>query len=551
MQQVSVLETNIGSSTTGNSENTQVIFNDNGTLRGDSDLTFNTALNRLTATNLESTVALTVGTSATITGDLTVNTNVLKVDSTNDRVGIRTASPAEPLTVDNSSGVTTGAIRIYATDQAHSRLSIQNGNGQAYHLVAGNPGASNAGFALYDNTGAATRWYVDNTGVHSWQNVGGVANTAMTLNSTGLGVGTSNFAYKINAAGFIAAVDPSFTGTGGSLIGAMLNNDNAAPGLDLRRWTGTAGNHGTTYISTDASGATFFYNGQQASNTKATSLKMMLDSSGNVGVGVTPSLWAATFKAIDIGSGCVVSQPANQTVGIFANAFGNGTNYTRKATGLAAGYDIFNGAHYWLNAPTGNAGTTFAFGNAAMTLDASGNLGVGTNNPAAVFGTVRSGFVATGTSGAIGAKVDATGRSCLIAWNADTAGDNNFIQFFTEATLTSRGSITYNRGSGQVAYNITSDYRLKEDIKPLTGAINRIASLKPSTYKLKETGFVCEGFIAHELAEVVPMAVTGAKDAVDSDGKPLYQAVDISKIVPILVAAIQELTAEVNALKKA
>jgi hypothetical protein len=126
--------------------------------------------------------------SATITGDLTVDTSTLKVDSTNNRVGIRTASPAEPLTIDNSSGVTTGAIRIYATDQSHSRLSIQNGNGQAYHLVAGNPGASNAGFALYDNTGAATRWYVDNTGVHSWQNVGGVAGTAMTLNATGLGV---------------------------------------------------------------------------------------------------------------------------------------------------------------------------------------------------------------------------------------------------------------------------------------------------------------------------------------------------------------------------
>jgi hypothetical protein len=91
--------------------------------------------------------------------------------------------------------------------------------------------------------------------------------------------------------------------------------------------------------------------------------------------------------------------------------------------------------------------------------------------------------------------------------------------------------------------------RLKEDIKPLTGAINRIASLKPSTYKLKETGSVCEGFIAHELAEVVPMAVTGAKDAVDDDGKPVYQAVDLSKVTPLLVAAIKELTARVEALE--
>ena len=77
MQQVSVLETNIGTSTTGNSANTQVIFNDAGTLRGDPDLIFNTATNRLVALNLEATAALQVGTNATITGDLTVDTSTL------------------------------------------------------------------------------------------------------------------------------------------------------------------------------------------------------------------------------------------------------------------------------------------------------------------------------------------------------------------------------------------------------------------------------------------------------------------------------------------
>jgi hypothetical protein len=102
MQQVSVLETNIGSSTTGNSANTQIIFNDAGTLRGDSDLTFNTALNRLIATNIESTAALTVGTSATITGDLTVRTNRLTTTTTG--VGIGTAAPILPLDVRGTAG---------------------------------------------------------------------------------------------------------------------------------------------------------------------------------------------------------------------------------------------------------------------------------------------------------------------------------------------------------------------------------------------------------------------------------------------------------------
>ncbi len=115
MQQVSVLETNIGSSTTGNSANTQVIFNDAGTLRGDAGLTYN-----------KTTDTLSTG-SATITGDLTVDTSTLKVDSANDRVGIGLASGmTAPLEVQaNTSGTAinirgradnTNALRFYAND---------------------------------------------------------------------------------------------------------------------------------------------------------------------------------------------------------------------------------------------------------------------------------------------------------------------------------------------------------------------------------------------------------------------------------------------------
>jgi hypothetical protein len=347
----------------------------------------------------------------------------------------------------------------------------------------------------------------------------GAGGTRMTLNSQGLGVGAV----------------PSGNN--------QLTVRSSGAGTEMTVSLGRASAEGIIGI---AAGTNGFVTGSVAGDMVVRSIgKLMLfnntansgitiDSSGNVGVGVTPS------AKLDVSAN-------DGTMAIFRSSGGssNDKRLTISSGGAKVVFNISDNS----NTAIARAYEFQTAGSAAMTLDASGNFGVGTTNPAAVFGTVRSGFVATGASGAIGAKVDATGRSCLIAWNADTAGDNNFIQFFTEATLTSRGSITYNRGSGQVAYNITSDYRLKEDIKPLTGAINRIASLKPSTYKLKETGFVCEGFIAHELAEVVPMAVTGAKDAVDSDGKPLYQAVDLSKIVPVLVAAIQELTARVQTLE--
>jgi hypothetical protein len=230
--------------------------------------------------------------SATITGDLTVDTNTLKVDSANNRVGINTASPTDLVHALAPAGG--GNVLLEGTAGNFPQFISKVG---AKTWSSGYRSGTTA-FEIWEDS--SQRYTIGNGGTpHTWY-IG--ASTAMTLNSTGLGVGTSNFAYKLNAAGLIAAVDPSFTGTGGSLIGAMLNNDNTAPGLDIRRWTGTAATHGTTYICTDSSGATFFYNGQQASNTKATSLKMTLDASGNLLVGLATAGTTAA-KTIQIADG--------------------------------------------------------------------------------------------------------------------------------------------------------------------------------------------------------------------------------------------------------
>jgi hypothetical protein len=103
--------------------------------------------------------------------------------------------------------------------------------------------------------------------------------------------------------------------------------------------------------------------------------------------------------------------------------------------------------------------------------------------------------------------------------------------------------------SSTVAYNTSSDYRLKENIAPMTGALNKVAQLKPVTYNWKIDGSAGQGFIAHELQAVVPDCVTGEKDAVDKDGNPEYQGVDTSFLVATLTAAIQELKAELDATK--
>jgi hypothetical protein len=117
-----------------------------------------------------------------------------------------------------------------------------------------------------------------------------------------------------------------------------------------------------------------------------------------------------------------------------------------------------------------------------------------------------------------------------------TTANSNQISFWNP-----NGNIGYINSSGSgTVYGTSSDYRLKEDIEPMVGAIEKIAQLRPVKYKWKVDGSAGEGFVAHELQEIFPDAVAGEKDAVDAQGNPRYQAIDTSYLVATLAAAIQE-----------
>ena len=110
------------------------------------------------------------------------------------------------------------------------------------------------------------------------------------------------------------------------------------------------------------------------------------------------------------------------------------------------------------------------------------------------------------------------------------------------------GSVT--TGSSSVAYNTSSDYRLKENVVEITDATTRLKQLKPKRFNfIADADTTVDGFIAHEVSSVVPEAITGNKDAVDEDGKPIYQGIDQSKLVPLLVKTIQELEARITTLE--
>ena len=263
--------------------------------------------------------------------------------------------------------------------------------------------------------------------------------------------------------------------------------------------------------------------------------RMRVDSSGNVGVGTT-----SPSTRLEVVGGITLVRNTGSTNYASLRLY-NDQNSGSRALEIDYSGSAYSGA-LLSGGPTGESAaitTTGAYplvfgtsNTARAMLDSSGNLLVGTTSNTSTLGVaIRSAYDSVATA---------------VFGKNNSAGDNRYITFFYGGA--ERGYISYN-GSGGINYFSASDYRLKEDIAPMTGALAKVAALKPVTYKWKESGKQSEGFIAHELAEVCPDAVAYEKDAVDADGNPQYQGIDTSFLVATLTAAIQELKAELDALK--
>ena len=269
-------------------------------------------------------------------------------------------------------------------------------------------------------------------------------------------------------------------------------------------------------------------------------VRATVDATGNVGIGVTPSAWSG-ITALQISRGSFASDTGSYTLN--QNVFNNGSN-RYIATAAAMQFQAIPGTGFlWNIAPSGTAGNAITF-TQAMTLDASGNL---------LVGTAAAGAKITALAGASGQAAifeqPAQNFWCVLAHNQATSGDNSFVLFGTEASFTSRGSITYNRAGGLVAYNTTSDYRAKDIIGPVSNSGSLIDSLKVYVGKMHGATIERPMLVAHEAQEVAPYAVSGTKDEVDAEGKPKYQQMDASALVPLLIAEIQSLRARVQTLE--
>lgn len=239
-----------------------------------------------------------------------------------------------------------------------------------------------------------------------------------------------------------------------------------------------------------------------------------IDSSGNVGIGTTPSY---KFDVRTNATGDIARFTNGIDATLVIGAPSGGVTYTQTNGGYQA----------WV------IGTT-----ERMRIDSSGNLLVGTKITDPRNFTSGSGYK-------LGDSFEFANSSAVNVINRTSSGSGIFVGFRVQANGT--GSITTDGTS--TAYNTSSDYRLKENIQPMQNALSTVAQLKPVTYTWKVDGSDGQGFIAHELQAVVPDCVTGEKDAVDADGNPVYQGIDTSFLVATLTAAIQELKAEFDAYK--
>ena len=184
-----------------------------------------------------------------------------------------------------------------------------------------------------------------------------------------------------------------------------------------------------------------------------------------------------------------------------------------------------------------------------------GNVGIGTTSPANKLDVVGiSRFThssSTSYRGAIETVTDNAYPTWEIGWvhTRTTSSTYGTIARFNNQTGTSIGGIVYSGSSG-TSFVTTSDYRLKENIKEIRDSISRVKKLKPCRFNFAaEKNRIIDGFIAHEVQEVVPEAVHGEKDALQKDGSIDAQTLEVSRLIPVLTKALQEAINKIEELE--
>jgi hypothetical protein len=555
--------------------------------------------------NVSIASALSVGGVAAITGATTIGGNLTLNGGTANGVlylnGSKVATSGSALTFDGTTLATTGKFGITGSGAVPTASALQIGTNAAGSRW------------LYNVPTGGEHNFTENGTVLSWQNISSLGwliggSEQMRLTSTGLGIGTSSPAVKLEVAGGtnteVRIVSSGSLASTASAICRFGGSNNATSG-----YVGYPGVANDYYIWNALSGNIVL---GTANGVKAT-----LDSSGNLGLGETPRAWSAQWKTLQIGQGHTALVGRSDAI---ATYYGSNWLYDGAdkyiANGFASIYSQQSGQHSWFTAPSGTAGNAISF-TQAMTLENGGQLLVGTttkgagNNNNTFFtvaggATVYTSLIASGgqelnliaQSGLLGvyarsndpllfgtnnterARITSDGFLLVGTTNtSDTAGNGVKIQpnnggvgagkivcvgnttstslypLMVYSTSVSNFRFYVDYDGSVYARNTSiislSDARLKENIRDLDVGLDAVLALKPRKFDWKEGKGQdkkdVRGFIAQEIEEVFPDLVSNWADPAPEGEEP-YKSVR-QDLIPVLVKAIQELKAELDATK--
>jgi hypothetical protein len=364
----------------------------------------------------------------------------------------------------------------------------------------------------------------------------------MTLDASGrLAVGTTTA-----LSNRIATFQNTSAGNNRSTIylQGIYSSTNDSAGIDFGSTNGTAVAAIRQVMTNPANGesnlAFYTWNGSSLLE------RLTITSAGSVGVGMTSPPYLLSVGTISGGTVAITtnSQSGNNASPVNTDlrflGYNNG-NLAMIRSWDAAGNTVAGQLTFWTNSDT----NSFA---ERMRITNGGTLYVNTTtNPVTDNATPQLGILAGASTDAVNIKHIQNGNNTVNIWQTGTS-IHSAIAFYKGDTQTNRGLIRVDTSG--TSYTSVSDYRLKENITPIENGLDRLMQLKPSKFNWIETGNESEGFIAHELQEIFPGAVTGEKDAVySSTGNIKPQTVDYGRITPLLVKAIQELSAKVAALE--
>ncbi len=247
---------------------------------------------------------------------------------------------------------------------------------------------------------------------------------------------------------------------------------------------------------------------------------MRIDSAGRVGIGTSSPNGTLTVR----------NDSTNTEQLILGNSINTGGRDWRLGRDNAASGDFII---KYSDATNSNVTTE------AMRINSSGNLLVAKTS----LNIALAGF-----------QVSSTGQTDVTVDNSECmninreSSDGSAVRFRKDNSVVGSISVT----ASSTAYNTSSDYRLKENVVYDWDATTRLKQLKPARFNfIADAETTVDGFLAHEVQSVVPEAITGTHNEVDADGNPVYQGIDQSKLVPLLVATIKELEARITALENA